>query len=195
MGRVRLDFQHIWNKLGDHFVKVSNHKNFNVVLYCIDSYRQLADKFIQKEEGRRMKFQKSFLDPFELIIKNTSHQNHRDIKEYVVMCMAQLVHQKSHHIKSGWEVILAIFASAAQQNEMHLVAQSFNVLEQVTSKNFDLFEENFDDLIRCLTEFTKCNSENDKDQIQNKSLNLLVTCGAELGSRPSILDNFKQQFG
>jgi len=41
------------------------------------------------------------------------HSKQKEVKEYVVMCMAALCHQKVKFIKSGWEVILAIFCLAA----------------------------------------------------------------------------------
>jgi len=54
-----------------------------------------------------------FLKPFETIMHYHLHSKQKEVKEYVVMCMAALCHQKVKFIKSGWEVILAIFCLAA----------------------------------------------------------------------------------
>jgi hypothetical protein len=35
---------------------VGSHKNLNVVIYAIDSLRQLADKFLEKEEKKHFGF-------------------------------------------------------------------------------------------------------------------------------------------
>ena len=42
---------------------VGQHKNLNVVIYAIDSLRQLADKFLEKEERKNFSYQKMFLKP------------------------------------------------------------------------------------------------------------------------------------
>ena len=125
MNRVRFQWQSIWRTLGEHFTWVGSHKNLNVVIYAIDSLRQLADKFLEKEERKNFSYQKMFLKPFNTIMLNNLHSGQKEIKEYIVMCIAALCHQKAKFIKSGWEVILNIFTLAAQDTETHLVVQSF----------------------------------------------------------------------
>lgn len=132
MNRVRFQWQSIWSTLGQHFIEVGNHNNLNVAIYAIDSLRQLSDKFLEKEELRNFSYQKIFLKPFETIMMdNLMNQSKKEIKEYIVMCIASLCHQKCKFIRSGWEVILNIFTMAAQDNEQHLVMQSFQSLENV----------------------------------------------------------------
>jgi len=62
-----------------------------------------------------------FLTPFNTIMLNNLHSGKKEIKEYIVMCIAALCHQKAKYIKSGWGVILDIFTLAAQDSETHLV--------------------------------------------------------------------------
>lgn len=93
----------------------------NVVIYAIDSLRQLSDKFLEKEERKNFSFQRIFLKPFETIMLNNLHSSQKEIKEYIIMCISALCHQKVKYIKSGWEVILNIFTLAAQDTETHLV--------------------------------------------------------------------------
>lgn len=51
--------------MSDHFVWVGSHNNLMVSIFAIDSLRQLADKFLLKEEFASFNFQKNFLQPFE----------------------------------------------------------------------------------------------------------------------------------
>ncbi len=48
-------------------------------MYAIDSLRQLAMKFLEKDELANYHFQKDFLKPFELIIQQNPHIQTRDM--------------------------------------------------------------------------------------------------------------------
>jgi brefeldin A-inhibited guanine nucleotide-exchange protein len=65
MARIRFVWQKIWQMLSEHFIRVGSHPNLNVSIFAIDSLRQLADKFLIKEEFASFNFQKDFLKPFE----------------------------------------------------------------------------------------------------------------------------------
>ena len=84
-------------------------------------------EFVVKSISQPLSIQplKMFLKPFNTIMLNNLHSGQKEIKEYIVMCIAALCHQKAKFIKSGWEVILNIFTLAAQDTETHLVVQSF----------------------------------------------------------------------
>mmetsp|Transcript_83840 Transcript_83840/g.115741 ORF Transcript_83840/g.115741 Transcript_83840/m.115741 type:complete len:105 (+) Transcript_83840:268-582(+) len=103
---------------------VGSHANLNIAIYAIDCLRQLADKFLNKEEFNNFSFQKEFLKPFEVIMLNNLHVR-KEIKEFIVMCIANICGTKTKNIKSGWTVIIEIFKLAAQDSEEHLVKQSF----------------------------------------------------------------------
>ena len=83
-----------------------------VALFAIDSLRQLADKFLIKEEFASFNFQKDFLKPFNEIMLNNLHTR-SEIKEYIVMCITNICKTKTAYIKSGWSVIIEIFTLAA----------------------------------------------------------------------------------
>jgi brefeldin A-inhibited guanine nucleotide-exchange protein len=155
MDRVRFQWQNIWRTIGEHFTWVGSHKNLHVVIYAIDSLRQLSDKFLEKEERKNFSYQKMFLKPFETIMLNNLHSRQKEIKEYIVMCIAALCHQKAKYIKSGWEVILNIFTLAAQDTEPHLVVQSFQSLEHAVNNHFGLLNESFIELVNCLSKFAR----------------------------------------
>lgn len=187
MNRVRFQWQSIWRTIAEHFTWVGSHKNLHVVIYALDSLRQLADKFLEKEERKNFSYQKTFLEPFETIMQNNLKQGgHREIKEYVVMCMAALCHQKAKFLKSGWEVILKIFSLAAQDRESHLGLQSFQSLEYAINNHFHIMEECFLNLVDCLGSFAR---HGDVD-LQTKALNLLVTCAKELATRDQLVQSY-----
>ena len=116
MVRIRFVWTKIWQMLSEHFVWVGSHANLMVAIFAIDSLRQLADKFLIKEEFASFNFQKDFLKPFERIMLNNLHTR-SDIKEYIVMCLTNICAMKTSYIKSGWSVIIGIFTLAAQDSE------------------------------------------------------------------------------
>ncbi len=87
-----------------------------VAIFAIDSLRQLADKFLKREEFMSFNFQKDFLKPFEQIMLNNMHTR-GDIKFFVITCIVNICATKAIQIKSGWSVIINIFTLAAQDTE------------------------------------------------------------------------------
>ena len=65
MIRIRFVWAKLWEMLSKHFVWVGSHPNLMVAIFAIDSLRQLADKFLKREEFMSFNFQKDFLKPFE----------------------------------------------------------------------------------------------------------------------------------
>jgi brefeldin A-inhibited guanine nucleotide-exchange protein len=154
MERIRYVWSKIWSLLSEHFIFVGSHVNLMVAIYAIDSLRQLADKFLLMEAFQSFNFQKEFLKPFETIMLNNLHTR-SDIKDYIVMCIANICGSKTQFIKSGWSVIINIFTLAAQDQEEHLVVQSFDALSAAVSKHFELVEQGFVELINCLNKYTR----------------------------------------
>lgn len=132
-----------------------------------------------------------FLQPFEIIMQNNLTQGHREIKEYVVMCMAALCHQKAKYLKSGWDPILRIFSLAAQDQESHLGIQSFQSLEYAITNFFHILEESFLELVDCLGAFARSSDI----ELRGKALSLVVTCAKELSSREVMFQSFIADHG
>ena len=139
--------------LSEHFVHVGSHENLNVSIFAIDSLRQLADKFLIKEEFASFNFQKDFLHPFEQIMLHNL-ATRTEIKEYIVMCITNICRTKTPFIKSGWSVIINIFTLAAQDSEEMLVRQSFQALKIAITEKFHLLEQNFVELVNCLNKYS-----------------------------------------
>ena len=98
MNRIRFVWQKIWQSLSEHFNNVGQHANLNVALYAIDSLRQLADKFLMKEELGNYHFQKDFLKPFNTImLSNLSWLPfpRQEVKEFIIMAVANMCRSKS----------------------------------------------------------------------------------------------------
>ena len=89
MGRIRYVWSKIWQTLSEHFSVVGSHSNLHIAIYAIDSLRQLADKFLLKDEFGHYHFQKDFLKPFETIMLNNLHTR-IEVKDYIVMCIATM---------------------------------------------------------------------------------------------------------
>ena len=87
----------MWAIMGDHFNKVCQrvpakdgrgmtiirqvccHKNPHVAYFALDALRQLAIRFLEKEELPHFKFQKDFLRPFEYTMVHNSNPDVRDM--------------------------------------------------------------------------------------------------------------------
>ena len=50
MGRIRLVWNRIWVIISEYFIKAGCHPNLQVSIFAIDSVRQLAMKFLEKDE-------------------------------------------------------------------------------------------------------------------------------------------------
>jgi hypothetical protein len=70
MSRIRIVWSRIWAILGQHFQSVALRKDEQLSMYAIDAMRQLAFKFLEKEELTSFHFQRDFLKPFDHIIAN-----------------------------------------------------------------------------------------------------------------------------
>lgn len=65
----RLVWNRIWAVLSDFFVEVGCHKNLQVAMYSVDSLRQLATKFLERDELANYSFQNDFLKPFVIVMR------------------------------------------------------------------------------------------------------------------------------
>ena len=149
--RTRYTWTSIWRNMGEHFSTMGSHSNSHVAEFSIDSLRQLAKKFIEKEELNNFNFQKEFLRPFQTIMASSTVS--RDtIKEYIVTCMWGIVMEKTQNIKSGWTIILTIFKLAAQDAKP-LVEISMRAMEKIVKNDFQYIEDNLIEVIACLLKF------------------------------------------
>lgn len=107
MNRIRLVWSRIWSVLSDFFVAVGLSENLSVAIFVMDSLRQLAMKFLEREELANYNFQNEFLRPFVIVMQKSSST---EIRELIVRCISQMVLSRVNNIKSGWKsVFMVIF--------------------------------------------------------------------------------------
>ncbi|KAI9707008.1 MAG: guanine nucleotide exchange protein for ADP-robosylation factor [Bogoriella megaspora] len=168
MTRVRMEWTRIWQVLGEHFNQVGCHSNTSVVVFALNSLRQLSMKFMEIEELPGFKFQKDFLKPFEHIINNSSQVS---VKDLVLRCLIQMIQARGENIRSGWRTMFGVFTVAAREPYESIVNLAFDNVTQVYNTRFGVVisQGAFADLIVCLTEFSK------NMKFQKKSLQAIET--------------------
>ena len=87
MARVRLVWARIWEVLSDFFTEVGQHPNLSIAMYSVDSLRQLATKFLEKEELLNYQFQREFLKPFQVRMIHIYMFVCVCVYEYICVCV------------------------------------------------------------------------------------------------------------
>eukprot|EP01083_Nonionella_stella_P133838 406994_1 len=135
MHRVRFEWIQLWAILSVHFVRAGCHRNQQICIYAIDNLKQLADKFLEREELTTFNFQKDFLKPFLTIVARTQLA---DIREYIIQCIARLIAARYKNIKSGWKCVFGILGVAARVDDEHLVGTTFDIMIQILDFYFPM---------------------------------------------------------
>lgn len=168
MTRVRFEWSHIWDVLGEHFNRVGCHANTAIVFFALDSLRQLSMRFMEIEELAGFKFQKDFLKPFEHVMSNSSSIQ---VKDMILRCLIQMIQARGENIRSGWRTMFGVFTVAAREPFESIVNLAYENVIQVYKTRFGVVisQGAFTDLIVCLTEFSK------NMKFQKKSLQAMET--------------------
>ena len=145
MGRIRLEWSNLWDILGEHFNQVKSfriavfslvltvsqvccHSNPHVGFFALDSLRQLAMRFLEKEELTHFKFQKDFLRPFEYTMTHNANPEIRDMVSFddtllrapskrlvqVLQCLQQMIQARVQNMRSGWRTMFGVFSAASK---------------------------------------------------------------------------------
>ncbi|PHH80029.1 hypothetical protein CDD82_2013 [Ophiocordyceps australis] len=154
MNRVRFEWSNIWDVLGEHFNQVGCHNNMNIVVFALDSLRQLSMRFMEIEELAGFKFQKDFLKPFEHVLSNSDNMT---VKDLVLRCLIQMIQARGDNIRSGWRTMFGVFTVAAKEQHESIVNLAYENVNQVYKQKFGIVisQGAFTDLVVCLTEFSK----------------------------------------
>jgi Sec7-like guanine-nucleotide exchange factor len=67
----RLVWSRIWAVLSQYFIAVGCQPNLAVAMYAVDSLRQLAMKFLERDELANYTFQNDFLRPFVVVMRQS----------------------------------------------------------------------------------------------------------------------------
>ncbi|GAA5850525.1 hypothetical protein JCM8547_001904 [Rhodosporidiobolus lusitaniae] len=154
MNRIRLEWSAMWLIIGEHFNQVTCHTNAKVSFLALDSLRQLAMRFLEKEELANFKFQKDFLKPFEYAMV---HNNHPDARDMVLQCLHQMIQARVQNLRSGWRTMFGVFAASAKVPNERIAVQAFDIVQRVNREHFSKIVEygSFADLTVCITDFCK----------------------------------------
>ncbi|KAA3482594.1 brefeldin A-inhibited guanine nucleotide-exchange protein 1-like [Gossypium australe] len=178
MNRIRLVWFRIWNVLSDFFVSVGLSENLSVAIFVMDSLRQLAMKFLEREELANYNFQNEFLRPFVIVMQKS---NSIEIRELIVRYVSQMVLSRVSNVKSGWKSVFMVFTAAAVDERKNIVLLAFGTMEKIVREYFPHISETdastFSDCVRCLIKFT--NSKFDSD-ISLNAIGFLRFCAIKL---------------
>ncbi len=146
--RGRLIWAGIWETLSGHFSEIGAHENPQLAMYAIDSLRQLAVKFMVKEELRDFNFQRVVLRPFEAITATNSCTEAHIV--FILHCLEQLVQARGNSIRSGWKSILAVVLMAIRGCSVTTTNLAWGILQQTVEHKFSALSYDFLDVTKCL---------------------------------------------
>ncbi|KAI0921698.1 hypothetical protein AcV5_000779 [Taiwanofungus camphoratus] len=154
MSRIRLEWSNMWDILGEHFNQVCCHNNPHVGFFALDALRQLAMRFLEKEELPHFKFQKDFLRPFEYTM---THNSNPDIRDMVLQCLQQMIQARVGNMRSGWRTMFGVFSAASKVPTERIVNSAFEIVTRLDKEHFPAIVRygSFADLTVCITDFCK----------------------------------------
>ncbi|KAF9534357.1 hypothetical protein CPB83DRAFT_844112 [Crepidotus variabilis] len=154
MSRIRLEWSNMWEILGEHFNLVCCHNNLHVASFALDSLRQLAVRFLEKEELPHFRFQKDFLKPFEYTM---IHNQNPDLRDLVLQCLQQMIQTRSQNLRSGWRTMFGVFSAASKVSTERIANSAFEIVTRLNKDHFPAVVQHgaFADLTVCITEFCK----------------------------------------
>lgn len=154
MNRIRLEWSNLWDILGEHFNQVCCHNNPHVAFFALDALRQLAMRFLEKEELPHFKFQKDFLRPFEYTMV---HNSNPEVRDMVLQCLQQMIQARVANLRSGWRTMFGVFSSAAKVPTERIVSSAFEIVTRLNKDHFQAIVRHgaFADLTVCITDFCK----------------------------------------
>jgi brefeldin A-inhibited guanine nucleotide-exchange protein len=189
MNRTRIEFSNMWREMKEHISSVGQHQNEQVALYAIDSLRQLAKKFLEKEELNNYHFQKNFLEPFNVIMLHNMPVR-MNIIHFIMSCMCSFARQMTKNLRSGWEIIIEIFKFGGENDSYELSKESIETLNTIIDeRSFTYIEEYFEKIVNCLVKFMN-NKFEDHALI---ALDLLERVGSYLGENVEFFDRITEK--
>ncbi|OHT04742.1 hypothetical protein TRFO_06174 [Tritrichomonas foetus] len=158
MERARFVWTQIWKPISQHLVEAGCFPQEGIARSALDSLRQLAGKFLAREELQSFHYQRDFLKPFHSILRKSKSKN---VRLHALRCLNHTVHLYHEQMKSGWEAAFSMLESAATIAEVNRLALTvlIDILEQNLHEIVDehLMEpamrtvEKFSIIGRCIT--------------------------------------------
>lgn len=133
--RPRLTWSQIWETMGNHFAKVGCNENAMVSMFAIDALRQLSFKFLEKPELTDFNFQRLFLKPFLLIMKNPGSRE--DVRELVLRCVDNIIRTLAHNLRSGWKIFFSILTLSSSDPSVKINTLGLAILQRLLDEHLD----------------------------------------------------------
>ena len=173
--RSRIEWAGLWGALAEHLGTVGSMSGgTSVAMYTVDCLRQLALKFLDKDELRDFNFQRIFLGPFATIFRNSREAA---IRELVVSCLNVVILTKGPLIRSGWKTVLSVLRAAARDTEEDVVQPASSMLARLSGEQFPLVQYDFVDLVHALLEMAASRFLD----VSLECMGHLWSCARELG--------------
>jgi brefeldin A-inhibited guanine nucleotide-exchange protein len=131
--RPRLVWAQIWGKMSDFFAKIACAKNSRVSFFAIDSLKQLSSKFLEKPELSEFNFQRTFLNPFLVVMEDK--ESKEEIREMVLQCVDHVVQTKSRNLRSGWITIFMILRRSASDPGAKIESLGISILQRLLDEH------------------------------------------------------------
>ncbi|XP_075673381.1 brefeldin A-inhibited guanine nucleotide-exchange protein 1 isoform X1 [Castanea sativa] len=193
MNRIRLVWSRMWNVLSDFFVSVGLSENLSVAIFVMDSLRQLAMKFLEREELANYNFQNEFLRPFVIVMRKSSSA---EIRELIVRCISQMVLSRVNNVKSGWKSVFMVFTAAAADERKNIVLLAFETMEKIVREYFPYITETetvtFTDCVKCLITFTNSRFNSD---VSLNAIAFLRFCAVKLADGGLVCNEKSKVYG
>ncbi|KAF9424616.1 Brefeldin A-inhibited guanine nucleotide-exchange protein 2 [Podila epigama] len=173
MVRIRFEWTQIWRILQSYFNAVGCSSNATVSTFAIDSLRQLAMKFLARDELAHFNTQNELLRPFEHIYKNNPSTAIHDL---IIQSLRQMITARASNIRSGWKPMFGVFGRTATHGNGTMVEHAFSIVQMIYDNSFDVIETSFVDYVNCLVEFCF----NYDEEVVNGALILLKKCARGL---------------
>lgn len=147
----------IWRTVSRHLADVASHHNVSIGLYAINCLKQLAMKFLEREEVHQQEaFGQVLLEPFEKLMKSKSASP--DVKGLVVSSVDFMVEHRSSSIKAGWAQVFQILQLAASEpkSNKEVLDAAFAIMKIAVASRCHLDKRNFAKSVHALLAFGHC---------------------------------------
>mmetsp|Transcript_12012 Transcript_12012/g.17868 ORF Transcript_12012/g.17868 Transcript_12012/m.17868 type:complete len:1459 (+) Transcript_12012:70-4446(+) len=154
ISRIPVTWMKIWQPMSTHFIDVASKPNRDISMNAIDSIRQLAMKFVKREEQSQFNFQRNFLKPYVTIMQR---QELVDMRRLIVDCVEYMVKLEAAHLRSGWQALIKILEVAAHDSSKDIVDSGNKMMQLLFKDYFDNVSENdaFPDAVEALVAYAQ----------------------------------------
>ena len=190
--RMRLVWHDMWLILQQHFIACGCHALSAVSLFSVDSLRQLAMKYLEKDELADFNFQKEFLKPFEVVVAATHSES---VKEFIVQSLRQLVVARTSNICSGWKSIFTVLTTCAEDTNVdegcgRIIPLAFELLADIVKSHYSTVSHKFfRELVATLGSFGKNTLYPD---ISLRSIAMLFSCVSNIDPHAPLSSSFTE---